>query len=126
MTAILSNWWRNNNTIPLSTEQAIEAIQARRRRHALVFLDDVDTSYPVGKLAKAIAAIENNKEISAVTSKERKRVYINLIQFSLPKLADIGAIRYDERGKQVYPTEITSDLADLIEHIESIAEVTDI
>ncbi|MFC7234526.1 DUF7344 domain-containing protein [Halosegnis marinus] len=50
-------------------------------------------------LSEQIAAWENNVERSAVTPKERKRVYTALHQTHLPKMDRLGVVVYDnDRG----------------------------
>lgn len=76
----------------------------------------------VSDLAEAIAAIELDKEIFELTSKERSAVYIALIQTHLTTLDETGAVAYHERSKHVYETEVTPGLADLVRHFESVCE----
>lgn len=85
-------------------------------------MDDVESPHSVGDLAEAIAAIEQDKEISELTSQDRKRVYIALVQHHLDMLDELGAIAYHERSKQVYESEATEGLADLVRHLETICE----
>jgi hypothetical protein len=50
-------------------------------------------------MAEYIAAKENGIETRAVSSSQRKRVYIGLYQCHLPKLADAGVVDFDkDRG----------------------------
>jgi len=42
----------------------------------------------------------------------------------LDTLEKIGAVEYHERPKQVYATEATAALADLVRHLESVRETT--
>jgi hypothetical protein len=122
MTALLPTLWSSDNSVPLDVEQAIVAIQSGRRRLVLVILDDVETPHSVGELAEAIAAIELDKDIPDLEPQERKRVYITLVQVHLTTLDRVGAIAYREPTKQVYETDATAGLADLIRHIESVCE----
>ncbi|MFB6358651.1 MAG: hypothetical protein ABEJ96_06540, partial [Thiohalorhabdaceae bacterium] len=50
----------------------------------------------LGDLAEHIASIENDKPEVALSSTERKRVYVALYQCHLPKMDDIGVIDFDE------------------------------
>jgi hypothetical protein len=72
----------------------------RRRRVLRHLLSETETS-TLGDLAEHIAAIENEKPESALTSTERKRVYICLYQCHLPKLDDADVIDFDEHRKTV-------------------------
>jgi hypothetical protein len=50
-------------------------------------------------MAEYIAAKENDIETRAVSSSQRKRVYIGLYQCHLPKLAGVGVVDFDkDRG----------------------------
>jgi len=122
MTALLPNPWDSDNSVPLTTEDAIEAIQTSRRRHVIAIMDDVESPHRADDLAEAIAAIELDKAISELDSQERKNVYLALIQHHLEKLEETGAIVYDDRSKEVYATETTSGLADLVREIEAVCE----
>lgn len=125
MTALLRNLWGSNNSVPLEPAQAIEAISCSRRRHILAIMDDLDGPRSVGDLAEAIAAIECNKEIGELTSQERKRVYIGLIQHHLDKLDEFNAITYDSQSKQLHATDATSGLAELVQHLESVCDTVE-
>ena len=90
----------------ISLDEIYSVLRNRRRRFVLSELESPEESLKIGDLAEQIAAIENDKPRSAVRSKERKRVYISLYQSHLPKLDELGVVRYDadrgfvERGPQ--------------------------
>ena len=120
MTALIPILWNSDNSVPLDAREAVESIKSSRRRYVLLIMDDVESPHSVGDLAEAIAAIEQDKEIPELTSQDRKRVYIALVQHHLDKLDQLGAIADHERSKQVYESEATEGLADLVRHHESI------
>jgi hypothetical protein len=122
MTALIPTPWSSNNAVPTDVEEAIEAINNSRRRHVLCLLDDQDGAISAGQLARAIAAIEMDKEICDLTAQERKRVYISLYQGHLDTLDEVGAVNYNERSKEVHATEATAGLAELVRHLESICQ----
>ena len=122
MIALLSNLWGSNNSVPLELESTMEAIQNSRRRHLLLLVDDQDEALSVGQLAETIASIELNKNIPELNSQERKRVYVALTQCHLDTLDETGAVRYDERSKQVYKNDATAGLASLVRHLEAVCE----
>jgi len=122
MTAFIDTLWSSDNTVPLTTEEAVLAIQNSRRRHVLVLLDEQDEPMTTSQLAEEIAAIEQDKEISQLNSQERKRVYIALYQKHLSKLDEVDAINYNERSKEVHVTKATPGLAGLIRHLESVCD----
>lgn len=120
MTAIIPTPWSSNNSVPIETEDAIEALNNSRRRHVLLMLDERKSPLSVGNLSDSIAAIESGKQDSQVGSKERKRAYISLIQCHLDTLEKAGAVLYDEQAKEVAETEATAPLAELIRHINEL------
>ncbi|MFC7176179.1 DUF7344 domain-containing protein [Halosegnis marinus] len=74
-------------------------MSSRRRRYALHYLTQRAESVTIRDLSEQIAAWENNVERSAVTPKERKRVYTALHQTHLPKMDRLGVVVYDnDRG----------------------------
>ena len=83
--------------------ELFEMLSSRRRRHALQMLADTDET-DLGTLAEQVAAWENEKPVSAVSSNERKRVYTSLQQSHLPKLDDAGLVEFDKRSGAVVPS----------------------
>ncbi|MDY7082786.1 MAG: hypothetical protein SXQ77_10365 [Halobacteria archaeon] len=75
----------------------------QRRRYAFHYLKNHGESVRIGELAEGIAAWENDKDVGAITSDERKRVYISLIHLHLPKMADIGLIDFDKSRGRIEP-----------------------
>ena len=83
--------------------ELFDALSNRRRRYALEALMGTD-GIELGGLAEQVAAWELEKEIAAVDSTERKRVYTSLQQSHLPRLDDAGLVRFDKRAGFVEPT----------------------
>lgn len=67
-----------------------------RRRWALKYLAGNDNETTLSDLAEYIASIENDKPEAALTSDERKRVYVGLYQVHLPKMDDADIIDYNQ------------------------------
>ncbi|UPW01081.1 hypothetical protein M0R88_03020 [Halorussus gelatinilyticus] len=105
--------------IPMDPDDAFRAISNSRRRSVILSLAQNGDVLSVSDLAVEIAAIENLIDPSDVTSKQRTRVYISLIQSHLETLDDTGAAVYDSRSKQVAPTEATDPLATHIRQIST-------
>ena len=82
----------------------------QRRRQVLRYLLDESDETTLGDLAEHIASIENDKPERALTSTERKRVYICLYQCHLPKLDDADVIEFDQARKTVRPAEHTAEV----------------
>ncbi len=103
---------------PLSLDLVFEVLKNERRRRVLKFLADKDETVSLSDLAEHIAAIENGKSEAALSSQERKRVYVGLYQCHLPKMDDTNVIDFNgDRGtvalganaEQLYPFLDTDD-----------------
>jgi len=100
-----------DDTGPLSIDETFEILKNNRRRLVLEYLHENEETVKLNTLADRVTATENDTDVSSITSAERKRVYVGLYQFHLPKMADMGVIDYDqdrgdvaltERGRQLY------------------------
>lgn len=109
----------SGHAIPIDPEDAFTAVSNGRRRQILLSLEQSDCTLTATELAVEIAAIENLVEPSAVTGKQRTTVYISLIQSHLPKLDELGVAEFDERSKEVSPTDATEPIANHIRTIET-------
>lgn len=89
----------------IDSADAINALSFERRRRAVEYIATQEGTISVGELAEYIAAAENDCTINEVTSDERSRVYISLIQQHLPKLERLDLIDYDDDRKEIEPTE---------------------
>lgn len=87
----------------LSLDEVFGVLSNQRRRLALRYLiDESDArSATLGELADHIASVENGKSLRSVSSNERKRVYVGLLQTHLPKMDRVGVIEFDEDRKTV-------------------------
>lgn len=82
----------------ISSDAAFDVLRNARRRYVLYFLRE-ESPRELGDLAEQIAARENDTTVEALSSKQRKSVYTALYQTHLPKLADVGVVKYDrDRG----------------------------
>lgn len=80
----------------LGPDRIFEVLKNQRRRRTLMYLVEHDNPVTIGALAEYIAALENDTTESALTSRERKRVYVGLYQCHLPKMDDTGAIEFNK------------------------------
>jgi len=80
----------------LSKDIIFELLKNRRRREVLAYLLEADETVTLGELAEQIAAWENDTEVNALNSDQRKRVYVALYQTHLPKMHDAGIVEYDQ------------------------------
>jgi hypothetical protein len=94
---------------PEQLDQIFAILQNHRRRLVLAYLRAHDSTTQ-GDLARHVAAVENEIPESAVTSTQRKRVYVSLYQAHLPKLDDFGAISFDRDRGTVERTPRTDEL----------------
>jgi len=102
----------DQSTEPLSLDLVFEVLKNERRRRVLNYLIDAEETVSLSDLAEHIAAIENGKTELALSSQERKRVYVGLYQCHLPKMDDTDVIDFNgDRGtvalganaEQLYP-----------------------
>lgn len=98
--------------IPLDV--VFDILSNERRRHVLRYLHTESPSTTLGDLAEYIAAIENDKPESALSSTERKRVYISLYQSHLPKMDTADVIDFDVDRKTVELADNASYLAQFL------------
>ncbi|SFK70138.1 hypothetical protein SAMN04487950_0665 [Halogranum rubrum] len=83
----------------LSKDELFEILKNQRRRDALHFLKENEGTVKLSDMSEYIAAKENGIDIKALSSSQRKRVYIGLYQCHLPKMASFGVIDFDkDRG----------------------------
>lgn len=88
---------------PLGPDEVFNLLKNVRKRYALRALDDTDDSTSLSELTEQVAAWQNDKPISELTSDERKRVYIALYQSHLPELEQKGIVDYDQSRGIVEP-----------------------
>ena len=80
----------------LGINETFEILKNDRRRMVLSYLRTNDGAATLKELADYVTAEENNVDISSITSSQRKRVYVGLYQFHLPKMSDMDIIEYDK------------------------------
>jgi len=97
-----------------AVDDMFDVLSNHRRRRVLTYLESNETA-AVGELAEHIASIENKKPVSALSSQERKRVYIALYQSHLSKMAAAGVVDYDKNRGTVSLTEDATELCSLLE-----------
>ncbi|EMA10583.1 DUF7344 domain-containing protein [Haloarcula marismortui] len=92
-----------------SLDVIFEILKNSRRREVLHFLRERDEQVSLGELAEHVAAIENETTTDALTSSERKRVYVGLYQCHLPKMDDIGVVDFNQDRGHITLTEKADD-----------------
>lgn len=107
------------SAISMDPADAFEAVGNSRRRQALLALDRAGDQVAAGDLAVQIGAIEHGVEPTEIAGDDRTSVYVTLVRNHLPRLDELGAIRYDDRAKLAAPSENTAPLAEYIRHLQS-------
>ncbi|WP_254270992.1 DUF7344 domain-containing protein [Haloarcula marina] len=105
----------------LSLDLIFEILKNSRRREVLHYLRDHEEGERVslGELAEHVAAIENDTTTEALTSSERKRVYVGLYQCHLPKMDDMGVVEFNQNRGHV---ELAPAAEQLTEYLDRPAE----
>lgn len=80
----------------LPLDQVFEILKNKRRREVLHYLEEHDGNASLSDLAEHIAAIENDTTVKAISSTQRKRVYVGLYQCHLPKMDDMDIVDFDK------------------------------
>jgi hypothetical protein len=91
-------------------------LQNPRRRAVLRYLAG-ESPTTQGELAEHIAGLENDVDPAAVSSTQRKRVYISLYQSHLPKLDEAGAIDFDRNRGTVEATPQTDEFLSYVARV---------
>lgn len=87
----------------LAEATVFELLQNRRRRFALHHLKQRDGPVRVGDLATQVAAWETDKQTHEVTTAERRRVHVSLLQTHLPAMDAAGVVERDEDTVDLTP-----------------------
>ncbi len=80
----------------LPLDQVFEILKNSRRRETLQYLHRNDGKTTLSEVAEHIAAIENDTTVQAISSTQRKRVYVGLYQCHLPKMDDTDVVDFDQ------------------------------
>jgi hypothetical protein len=72
-----------------------DLLKNRRRRLVLRYLVDADEPSSLSELSAHVAAAENDKPVRALSTSERKRVYVGLYQGHLPRLDEADVVEFD-------------------------------
>jgi len=91
-----------------------DILRNERRRRVLKHLDKQDGRTTLGEMAESLAAIENDKPRSQITSQERKRLYVGLYQCHLPRMDKAEAIEFDGDRGTIERTEHTESFLEYL------------
>lgn len=83
----------------LPLDHAFEILKNERRRMVLEELSVAGGEVTLSDLSETIAARENDKTVTEISSEERKRVYVGLYQAHLPKMDATDIVEFNkDRG----------------------------
>ena len=99
----------------LPLDQVFEILKNQRRREVLAYLRESETEVTLGEVAEHIAAIENDTTVDAISSSERKRVYVGLYQCHLPKMDDMNIVSFNQNRGRIELAENAAQLEPFIE-----------
>lgn len=80
----------------LPLDEVFEILKNSRRRETLRYLQENGGETTLSEVAEHIAALENDTTVRAISSTQRKRVYVGLYQCHLPKMDDTGVIDFEQ------------------------------
>jgi hypothetical protein len=103
----------------LSREAVFDVLRNKRRRYALHHLKQQDGPVSTGALAEQVAAWEYGTTVSELSSRERQRVYVSLVQTHLPKMIEEGVVTVDEDSREVA---LTEEAAEFDVYLEIVSE----
>ncbi|MFC6873711.1 DUF7344 domain-containing protein [Halobellus marinus] len=101
-----------DETVPQGV--VFDILRNERRRRVLQYLEERGGRATLGEMAERLAAVENDKPESQITSQERKRLYVGLYQCHLPRMDESGAIEFDGDRGTIETTERTTSF---LEHL---------
>lgn len=102
-----------------------DILRNERRRRVLNYLDEQDGRTTLGDTAETLAAIENDKPRTQITSQERKRLYVGLYQCHLPRMDKAEAIEFDGDRGTIERTEHTASFLEYLPNDDSERERDD-
>lgn len=108
VTALLEPFRDRQESIPeeVAPNDAFEILKNQRRRRTFQLLEAHGGRTTLSDLAEEIAAMENGIDRRAISSAQRKCVYVGLYQRHLPKMDDAGVVEFDKRSGDVTLTVI--------------------
>lgn len=102
----------------LTLDVLLEVAKNERRRRIITYLADQDDRVDIGALAEHLAALEYECPDTGPTSTQRKRLYVGLYQGHLPKMDDMGVVRFDKDRGSVEPGPHAREIARFVEHAD--------
>ena len=104
-----------SNTGGFARGEVFDLLSNRRRRYAIHYCKRVGEPVTLSDLAEQVAAWELEKEVSELTSAERKRVYTALQQIHLPTLERANVVEFEN-----HTIELTDEAAELEVYLDIV------
>lgn len=101
----------------LSINVVFDLLANQRRRVVLACLEDNTQSIALTELAEEVAVRENEEPLTEIPKETVPTIATSLYHIHLPKLADAGAVEYDQDRDLVRISKIT----DQVEQVLSLA-----
>jgi hypothetical protein len=112
---------REETVDELPLDQTFELLKNRRRRAVLQYLRETDEEVvSIGELAEHIAAVENDIDVDAVSSSQRKRAYVGLYQCHLPKMDDMNVIEFRKNRGEISRASNATRLEEFLDHDHNV------
>ncbi|OYR38330.1 hypothetical protein DJ82_12130 [Halorubrum sp. Ib24] len=99
----------------LSRNEVYEILSNPRRRYSLHAIKNEDGTTELSDVAEQVAAWENDKSVSEITSSERHLAYSSIQQNHIPKLERAGIITHDSGT-----IELTEEARDLDVYVDVV------
>ena len=99
----------------LSRNEIYEILSNPRRRYSLHAIKNEDGTTELSDVAEQVAAWENDKSVSEITSKERHLAYSSIQQNHIPKMERAGIITHDSGT-----IELTAEARDLDVYVDVV------
>jgi len=106
---------RSSVNQPLTRNEIYEILSNARRRYALHAIKNEDGITELSDVAEQVAAWENDKPVSEITSSERHLAYSSIQQNHIPKLEGTGVITHDSGA-----IELTEEAQDLDVYVDVV------
>lgn len=102
----------------LTLDVVLEVAKNERRRRITQYLIEQDSRVDIGVPAEHLAAVEYDCPDTGPTSTQRKRLYVGLYQGHLPKMHDMGVVRFDKDRGSVETGPHAREIARFLEHAD--------
>lgn len=105
----------------VSRAELFDSLCNVRRLYILDYLSERGPTAELGTLVEHVAATEYEKDASAVSRSERRRVYVSLYQTHLPKLEEQGLVEWDRETNRI--TLVAGSTVDAVLDTDAAASV---